>query len=171
MNRKIKWAIAIVMLLVATIFFITTVFQREYRDILMEVIIFPEGVSGGGAPVYRFIVQNTGTFITYTGISRNHCDEAKSNIIMWPVIRRRARVTLSDDDFQDISERVTLVSETSNTTMTVFGLWQITLLYDGSVYHGGLELHKLADELVRLSPLISHQNYPRIPPDFLDSIR
>jgi len=168
MSKKLKWIIAIAILFAVTVLFITIVFQRQYRDVLMEMIIFPEGSCGDNALVYRFIVQNDGTLITYTGIGRNHCNVARSDIIMWPIIRRRARITLSDEDFQNISEMVSILSENQEILLAVMGQWQITLLIDGNIYDSGLELYKIADELVRLSPLMNYG--PLIPPSFLGEL-
>jgi len=164
MSKKLKWAIAVAVLFVAAVLFVVAVSQRQYRNVLMEMIIFPEGPAWIGSPVYRFVVQNDGTFISYTGICI-HTNAANPNTIMLPFVRRRARITLSDEDFHGISEMVSLASETYATAQSsVFGLWQVTILHDGNVYERQIiELHKVADELVRLSPLMTQWRDPRIP--------
>jgi len=168
MSKKSKWIIASVVIVVVAIFLITTVFQRQYRNVLMEMIIFPEGGCGDNAPVYRFIVQNNGRFISYTGISFNHCNVARSDIIMWPIIRRRSRITLSDEDFKNISRMVSSVLSEfyGEERMRTNSMWQATLLHGGNMYsNSGLEFHRLTDEIIRLSPLMTRYHDPRISPN------
>ena len=133
----------------------------------MEMIIFPEGGCGASATVYRFIVQNDGTLITYVGTSINHCNVARPDILMWPFGRTRAEITLSDEDFRNISEMIfSIVGDHNAPRWRVLSLWEITLLHDGNIYKfPGLELNELADEIVRLSPLMTrwHWHYPEYP--------
>jgi len=168
MSKKLKWTIVIAMLSIVMVFSITMIFQRQYRDALMEMIIFPEGACGDNAPVYRFIVQNNGVFITYTGISINHCNVARPDIIMWPIIRSRSRITLSNEDLQIISEMTSMLSENQTIPLLMMGQWQITILIDENIHHSGLELYKIADELIRLSPLMKYD--PLIPPNLLEEL-
>jgi len=166
MSKKSKWIIASVVIVVVAIFFITTVFQRQYRNVLMEMIMYPEGVGRVGSPVYRFIIQNNGTLISYTGISL-HTNVERPSTIMFPFVRRRARVTLSDEDFYYIVNLVFIVSETYATAQGgVFSLRQVVLLYDGKIYQRQrVEVWDLSSEIIRLSPLMTQYHDPRISPN------
>jgi len=125
------------------------------------MVVFPWGWYGEGAPVHRFIVQNNGTFITYTGISI-HGNAARSDIIMWPFLRSRARIVLSDEDFSTISNMVSEVLENYHTPwMVFFGGGEFVLLHGGNIYEDDIwEIRVLSNELSRLSPLITEYNDP-----------
>ena len=166
MNKKLKQVLTAAIMLVVTIFLLFVVI-RPYRNVYMEMVIFPWRWYGEDAPVYRFIIQNDGTFITYTGISI-HGNVARSDIIMWPFCRRRARVNLSDEDFHRISEMTLLAAETNETSELIFwGGWQVALLYNGNIYERSKEeLLDLATALAQLSPLMSQYHGSHL--DFTD---
>jgi len=166
MSKKLKWIIASTIFVLVVVLLVTTVFQRRYRNVLMEVIMYPEGVGRVGSPVYRFIIQNNGTLISYTGISL-HTNVERPSTIMFPFIRRRARVTLSDEDFHNISNMIALIAETYDTAQGgVFGLWQSVILHDGKIYQRQrVEVWDLSGEIVRLSPLMTRYHDPRISPN------
>jgi len=170
MSKKFKWAIVVALLFVAVVLLVVTSFQRQYRNVLLEMIIYPpEVVWGNSYRVYRFIVQNDGTLISYSGISVDNSSMVERfDILMWPVVRRRSRIQLSGEDFQNISEMVLILSENRATPLLITSLWQMTLLHDGITYYGGLEFYEIADELLRLSPLADH--HPLIHPDFIEGI-
>jgi len=159
-NKKMAIIITIIILLVVIIA------RNPYRNVSAEVIIFPEGERFIGSSVYRFIVQNDGTFISYTGIAI-HTNLSRPNTIMLPLFRRRARISLNDDDFHNIEELVDLSIKNYSTAQSrVFGLWEISFLHDGNVYERRIiEIDDLANELVRLSPLMTRWHDHRISPN------
>jgi len=160
MNKKIKWAITAIILVVVLVFSIVTAFQRQYQNILIEVIVFPWGWYGRDAPVYRFIIQNDGTFITYVGTSI-HGNVLRSDIIMWPFRRRRAELVLSDEDFGNILEVLNWALENYDEPIRQVQGWrQVKLLYDGNIYEHPGDIHKLADEIIQLSPLMTQYHGP-----------
>jgi len=170
MSKKSKWIVISVILMAIVVFFATMAFPRQYRNVLLEMIVYPPMTGRGyNYRVYRFIVQNNGTLISYSGISidNSHMVE-RFDIIMWPVVRRRSRIRLSDEDFQNISELIFILSENQETPLGILSQWQITLLHDENIYHGGLEFYKIADELLRLSPLTDYA--PLIRPDFIEEL-
>jgi len=168
MSKNLKRTIVAIILFIATIFFIFAVFQRQDRNILLEMIIYPSTlVWGNNYRVYRFVVQNDGTFISYSGISVNHSNLAERfDIFMWPAVRRRSRIRLSNEDFQNISEMAFILSENQAIPLLMTSQWRITLLLDENIHHSGLEFYKIADELIRLSPLMNYD--PLITPELLE---
>ena len=134
---------------------------RHYDNVFVEMIAFPWGWYGEDAPVYRFIIQNDGTFITYTGVSI-HGNVARSSLIMWPFGRSRAREILSDEEFHTISKIVSKISEYYTVPhMVVHGWGRFVLLYYGNVYESNIwGLNILYNELARLSPLITEYDDP-----------
>jgi len=170
MSKKSKRIIISVILLIVVVFFVATTFQRQYRNVLLEMIIHPSTDAwGGNARVYRLVVQNNGTLISYSGISidnRNLIE--RFNILMWPVVRRRSRVRLSNEDFQNISEMVFILSENQAIPLRTMSQWRMILLHDENIYRSGLEFYIIVDELLRLSPLTNH--HPLIHPDFLEEL-
>ena len=167
--RSLKWIIISAVLLILAAIFIFVTFQRQYRDVFAEVVIFPWGVCGDNSLTYRFIITNDGAFISYIGIARNHCDITRNDLMRPTRLRRfncmttrhfmglfreRAVTTLSDEDFQTISNVIELSVEDYYTYEGDVGFrsqWTIILLYQGYAYWWmGLDL---MDEIVRLSPL------------------
>jgi len=159
MNRKLKLVIAAIVIVAVAILFVFGVFQRQYRNVFMEVLVFPEGGCGDNSRVYRFIVQNNGTFISYAGINF-HCNVARPDFIMLPFGRTRTRINLSDDDFRNISEMTSSATENHITSRRLVRRHRtVILLYDGRIYERSIgELHDLADELIHLSPLLTRSN-------------
>jgi len=168
MNKKMRCIVTAIILLVATSIFIFAIFQRQTRDILLEMIIYPPVLGWGNTyPVYRLVVQNDGTFISYTGIRVDSTWwKERTDWIMWPIVRRRSRITLSEKDFQNISEMAAILSSGQATFLVMHSLQEMTLLHDGNIYLSGLEFYKIADELTRLSPLTSHS--PTVTPQLLE---
>jgi len=159
MSKKSKRiAVVFAVLFVAISILIFTIFQRQYRNVLLEMIIYPSTLAWGNSyRVYRFVVQNDGTFISYSGISiGNSSLVERFDILMWPIVRRRSRITLSDEDFQNISEMASILLENQATPLQIMSQWQMTLSLDENIYHSGLEFYKIVDELIRLSSLTSH---------------
>ena len=163
MNKKRKKILVAVVLFLVAILLTLTVFRRNYNDVFIEMVAFPWGWYGEDAPVYRFIVQHDGTFITYTGISI-HGNVARSSIIMWPFPRSRARVVLNDEELSNISDMVFEVSENYSTAGGEISGWlKLTLLHDENIYERSTwEIHILFNELSRLSPLMTQYNDPCI---------
>jgi len=163
MNVKFKRNIKMAILISAMFLLTIIIIQRPYRNVLTEVIIFSEGGVFVGSSVYRFIVQNDGTFTSYTGIAI-HTNAERPNTIMLPFIRRRARIILNDDDLYNISQMVIYATESYATTQSrVLGLWEVMVLHDNKVYkRQTIELREIADELVRLSPLMTQWHDPRL---------
>ena len=168
MSKKRKKTLVAVVLFLSIIFLMLTVFRRHYNNVFVEMVIFPWGWHGEDAPVHRFIVQNDGTFITYTGISI-HGNVARSSMIMWPFPRNRARIVLNDEEFQNILDMVSEASEGYYTSqMVFFGGGRFALLHDGNIYDSNiLEIRILYNELSRLSPIIEQYNDPCIYSDIL----
>jgi len=172
MSKKKKWITVSVIFAIVAILFASTAFQRQYRNVLLEMIIYPPMAAffGGGYRVYRFVVLNNGTLISYSGI---RVDDSRMierfDTIMWPVVRRRSRTRLSDEDFQNISEMIFILSEGQAIPLGTRSQWRMMLLHDENIYRGGfLEFHKIADELLRLSPLANH--HPLLHPDFIEEL-
>jgi len=158
-KHKIKKIISIIII---AILFATIVSSRPYKNVLVEVIIFSEGGVFVGSSVYRFIIQNDGTFINYTGIAI-HTNVARPNTIMLPLIRRRMRINISDEDLRNIIQLIEYASKNYEASQSwVFGLWEIAVLYNGNVYERHIiEIDKIINELIRLSPM-PRWNDPRI---------
>jgi len=159
MMKKFKWVIVASVILLAIVTFVAIMIfqrQRQEQNVFMEMIIFPGGVCVNNAHVYRFVVRNDGTFISYYGISRNHCDFSRNIVrFFW----RRARITLDEQDFHIISELTSLVAENYNNMeeSLFWGQRRVTLLFNGEIFGDstalGESLQALTDEVVRLSPL------------------
>jgi len=166
MSKRFKWIITIAILVATVILVGGIAFHRQYKNVLMEMLIFPGGGSWVGAPVYRFIVQNNGVFVTYVGACF-HTNAARSNTIVLPFARRRMRIMLSDKDFHNISEMAFNASATFATLDSlVSGQWQVVLLYGGNIYERPvIELRMIASELIRLSPLMTRYHDPRVSPN------
>jgi len=154
MSKKLKYIAAVTILLAAVSIVAFTFFQRQYQNIFLEMIIHPPTLARDNSRrVYRFIVKDDGTFISYSGISIDHRLAEQTNMLMWPVARRRSSITLADDDFQNISEMASILSSNQATFLAMHSQWEITLLHNGNIHHSGLEFYKIAGELMRLSPL------------------
>lgn len=168
MNKKTKQAIVAITLFVMALIFILVLYQRRYKDVMLEMIIYPPAVAWGNHfKVYHFIVLNNGRFISYSGIRADSNNAMyRFDVLMWPLIRRRSRITLNDEDFQNILELATLLSENRANPLMISSSWQYKLLLGEYAYHSGLELYQIADELMRLSPLTDH--HPLITPEFLE---
>ena len=158
-NKTRRIAMVTAILTIATLVTVVAFHRiRHEQDVFMEMIIFPGGSCRNNIHVYRFVVRNDGVFTSYYGISRNHCDFTRNVVrFFW----RRARVTLSEQEFQTISELTHLVAENYNTIegAVVFGRRHVTLLYDGRIFGRSTafigELDDLVEEIERLSPLIA----------------
>jgi len=150
-KHKIK---IITFVIIIKILFALIISSRPYKNVLIEVIIFPEGGVSVGSQVYRFIVQNDGTFISYTGIAI-HTNIRRPSNIMLPLIRRRMRTNISDEDLRNITKMIKYASKNYEASQSwVFGLWEITVLYNGNVYEcRTMEIDKIINELIRLSPM------------------
>jgi len=155
MNRKMKWAVAVAILFVVAGFFVTSVYEKPYRNALLEMRMDTSRlVWGNNYRAYRFVVLNNGRLISYSGLTI-FPPFWQERFAMWPIVRRRSRITLSDEDFQNISEMALRISEDYTMPLRVVNIWQMELLLDGNwnIYRGGTEFYQIADELLRLSPL------------------
>jgi len=132
------------------------------------MIIYPPAIVwGNNYQAYQFILRNNGVLISYSGVRvDNYIMSERFNIPMWPIIRRRSRTTLNDEDFQNILELATILSENRGHPLSRSSRWDFMLFIGEDVYLYGLEFYKIADELMRLSPLTNHP--PFITPELLE---
>jgi len=161
MNRKMKWAIAVAILFLFASFFVTSVYERPYRNALFEMRIdAPRLVWGNNHRTYRFVVLNSGTLISYSGIRIDSPTiHERFDLTMWPIVRRRSRISLNDEDFQNISRMASIIADGNVGQLRIMSMWQMELLLDGNIYRGGTEIYLIADELLRLSPLTNERFY------------
>ena len=164
MNKKLKWMTVLLVFFSIVFFFVSPVFQRQYRNALFEMIIFPNGSTERNSQVYRFVVQDNGVLISYTGYSMMNFSTERPRTFMWPIVRRRSQVVLDDEDFQNIQAMLPLVlAEAYEGKWSVMGLWESMLLYNGNIYDdSGPEFMKLRSEIIRLSPLMTKWRDPRL---------
>ena len=159
MSRKAKWAIAAAMLFLFAGFFATLVYERPYRNALLEMRMDTSRlVWGNNYRAYRFVVLNNGRLVSYSGLTISP-PFWQDRFTMWPIVRKRSRITLNDEDFQNISEMALRISKDYAMPLRIMSMWQMELLLDGNwnIYRGGLEFYQIADELLRLSPLTSER--------------
>ena len=136
----------------------TSVEQAIFLEegVLMEMIIFPGAGRGHGARAYRFIVKDDGTFITYFAINHHERLQFTNENIM-ESIEERAEIALSDEDFQGITELLSVVEEIHGQGAFVWANTYIALLYNGNIYGTPniltWEVMDVANEIQRLSPL------------------
>jgi len=156
-----KIFIMLMLMFVAIILFAALIFQGQQRRILMEMFIFPN-TSGCGDiqnEVYRFVVENDGTLRSSQGVGiPNVFTEGR----VWMFTMRRATITLSEQEFQDISDLLAKIAENdeSEEWRSFGGWWNVIILYGGNIYDRSsactLLLESLMFEIEQLSPLTSH---------------
>jgi len=165
-KKSVLLTIAMAIAIIATIAVIVVVrvHNRRYDDALAEVIIWPGAGFARGTLVYRFVVTNDGTLISYYGynLTDNNFEwitdyrfERRHDTLRF--IRQRRRTTLSVEDFLRISELVDeIVALEYWERNAVLSQVHMIFLHNGNVYEGGtgsIPLNELVDTIGRLSPL------------------
>ena len=163
MIKRFKWII------IATVVFITVALlvmptnQQQEHDVFVEVFSFSNVAFMDDfrdifsrTQIYHFIITHDGTLISYSGNSCGDCDPENGSITL--TVYDRAEITLSEQEFQQISELVQMVSQNhySEYRYIVLSHQQVIMLYNDNVYGPqlpSLPLSDLASELYRLSTL------------------
>ena len=133
--------------------------QRQRRDILMELVLLPSGRIGRGSRAYYFVINSNGTFTSYNGRSRiNSCDNIRSGNPLIPILRRRERITLSEEEYQYIFELVdTITSGRAKGEISI--QTRAILIHNGNIYgrvYMTGTLKDLLSTINRLTPLTIH---------------
>jgi len=156
MNMKLILSL-IIIIIVATIVVIFGIrsTQRQYDDVLMEMVLWSANNGTRGLPIYYFIVTNDSRLFVYRGRSRRNSDDTMSlNVVR--AVRERAWVALDEDDFLHISELVSGIVE-GNERYAAITHTRITFLYNGYIYENttawSRPLMDLLNTIRELSPI------------------
>ena len=135
--------------------FIVLSCQRHDEDIFIEVVIWPGGGGERNTPIYYFVVTNNGTLISYAGFSRSGIDHPRRHNFLRSV-QERTEVVLSEEDFQYISELVSVIvsGESEGEFWTNS---RVVLLYNGNIYENSTvwtypETFNLVVLIIELTP-------------------
>ena len=165
MNRKIFVALLILVLIAILTIFTFQSLQRKDDDIFVKIAIWrsssPEHMS---VPlVHYFVINDDRTFTSYFGTSRNHNDITRHNFMR--SIQEKEVVVLDAQDFQSISELVSVVIAVENNSqqwneVVLSDRMFATLYHNGNVYgHSTARsgyFQELINKAIQLSPLSIH---------------
>ena len=107
MSKKTIVLIAFFAILALVTIITVLVYRRQHSDIMMELVLWSGDGGRRGHHIYYFIVDNDGILTIYSGRSRVHRGNIRpgSNPLI-PILRSRTRITLNEENFQQISELV-----------------------------------------------------------------
>ena len=153
-----KLILLITVVLIPAVIFTVIFHQRQDEDTLMELVYWP-GIGAGfrGNPAYYFIVKNDGTFISYQGFSRFDSWQGRTrNFLRWRN-REREQITLSEEDFLYISERVDNIVTGHDDMRQAWTSSVAKFIHNGKIYENSTvwsgPLFDLVDILFELTPL------------------
>jgi len=161
MIKKFKWVIVTTIVLIAVTLFAISINQRQEQDVLLEQDVFVEvfDVSNGipNRPhIYRFVIKDDGTFISYGGNSPDLCFLHLNNGNITLSDYDRVETVLCEQEFKHISELVHKISQHYCEQIRVSDWRRVILLYDKNIYgipYQRIPIINLANELRQLSPL------------------
>ena len=177
----------VIVLVIITSFLLMIPQRYYDEEILMEMVIWPGGGIVEDSSVYYFIVKNDGTFISYSGLSRMSSDQmaiprfmvyfrgfdfimpVRSRIELFNLTRsdqrydfimlvqEREEITLSEKDFQHISELVSAIVS-GDYEPRAWTNSRAMFLHNGKIYEGSTvwsaPLSNLISLFRELTPLI-----------------
>jgi len=132
MIKKIKCVIGLIILLAVAIVVTLVIIRKQNQEIFAELASFVGSADRGSVRVHRIVLKTNGTLIHCVGDSYDHRD-IRRNIMR--TVHESTTITLSEEDFQAISEMIRNVLEDyPEGGWIVTGMTEIFLLYDDYVY-------------------------------------
>ena len=130
--------------------------RRQRSDNIMELILWPTGTGRRGDPGYYFVVNNRGILTSYSGRSRLRNANIGPGNPLRPIRRTRTRITLSEEDFQHISELVDAIVAGETGRGGSFVQMRAVFSHSGNIYYDSTmwtgPIKDLIPLLVELSP-------------------